>query len=134
MGAGGGGQDHVEILGNSVEAIAREKSGIIKRGRPTIVSALIPPAALAVIEETARALESPLHLVRPATWDTPRQPDREDAEEDAALFVGSTTHHHHYRRRQQRKRAPLIPPRHSCVQMTRAGPTDTGCGSTGSTS
>jgi folylpolyglutamate synthase/dihydropteroate synthase len=95
-------QDHVEILGNSVAAIAREKSGIIKRGRPTIVSDLIPPPALAVIEETARALGSPLHLVRPATWDTPRQPDR-DAEEDAALFVGST----HRRRQQQQRLLPV---------------------------
>lgn len=90
--------DHVEILGNSVEAIAREKSGIIKRGRPTIVSALIPPPALAVIEETARALGSPLHLVRPATWDTPRQPDR-DAEEDAALFVDEAGRAYRYRLR-----------------------------------
>jgi folylpolyglutamate synthase/dihydropteroate synthase len=118
----------VEILGNSVEAIAREKSGIIKRGRPTIVSALIPPAALAVIEETARALESPLHLVRPATWDTPRQPDR-DPEEDAALFVGST----HRRRCRRRISAPPYTAA-ACVQMKRAGPTGIGCGSTGSTS
>jgi folylpolyglutamate synthase/dihydropteroate synthase len=77
-------QDHVEILGHTVEAIAKEKSGIIKRGRPVVVSALVPEPALAVIAETARALEAPLLLVSPATWQS------QEEEEEMAIFTGTT--------------------------------------------
>ena len=46
--------DHTELLGDTVEAIAGEKAGIIKPGAP-VVSAIQEPAAYAVI--TARAEE-----------------------------------------------------------------------------
>jgi dihydrofolate synthase/folylpolyglutamate synthase len=42
--------DHMQVLGNTLESIAREKAGIIKRGVPVITSARAPEA-LAVIEE-----------------------------------------------------------------------------------
>ncbi|MBC7315523.1 MAG: bifunctional folylpolyglutamate synthase/dihydrofolate synthase, partial [Chloroflexi bacterium] len=44
--------DHVNVLGHTLDAIAREKAGIIKEGRP-VVSAPQRPEALEVIERTA---------------------------------------------------------------------------------
>jgi dihydrofolate synthase/folylpolyglutamate synthase len=43
------GLDHTEILGDTIEAIAYEKAGIIKPGVPVVVAAGIPAAARAVI-------------------------------------------------------------------------------------
>ncbi|CAG0977107.1 dihydrofolate synthase / folylpolyglutamate synthase [Geobacteraceae bacterium] len=51
--------DHCEWLGDSLEAIAREKSGIIRPGRP-VVLANQPAEVLAVITEQAARLNSPL--------------------------------------------------------------------------
>ena len=39
--------DHAEFLGHDREAIAREKAGIMRAGRPVIVSDPMPPASLA---------------------------------------------------------------------------------------
>jgi dihydrofolate synthase/folylpolyglutamate synthase len=47
------GFDHMDVLGETIEAIAREKAGIIKPGVP-VVTAVTDPQALAVIEEEAR--------------------------------------------------------------------------------
>jgi len=46
------GMDHTEILGDTIEQIAREKAGIIKPGVP-VVTAPQEPAALAVLQEVA---------------------------------------------------------------------------------
>ncbi len=54
--------DHTKILGDTLEAIAGEKAGIIKRGVP-VVSAPQRPAALGVIEAKAADLGAPLTLV-----------------------------------------------------------------------
>ena len=51
--------DHVERLGHTITAIAEQKAGIIKPGRP-VVTAARHPEALAVIEATAAAQGSPL--------------------------------------------------------------------------
>ncbi len=51
--------DHVERLGHTIAAIAEQKAGIIKPGRP-VVTAARHPEALAVIEATAAAQGSPL--------------------------------------------------------------------------
>ncbi len=48
------GLDHTELLGDTVELIARDKSGIIKPGQ-TVVSGVIPPSAQAVIAERCAA-------------------------------------------------------------------------------
>jgi dihydrofolate synthase/folylpolyglutamate synthase len=53
--------DHESWLGYSLEAIAREKAGIIKPGVPVITAA--EGGALVEIRETARRLNAPLHLV-----------------------------------------------------------------------
>jgi dihydrofolate synthase / folylpolyglutamate synthase len=51
--------DHTQLLGNTLESIAREKAGIIKAGRPT-VSGVGNPEARAVIQQTCRERGSPL--------------------------------------------------------------------------
>ena len=49
------GLDHQEYLGNTQEAIAREKAGILKRGRPAVIGPLSTSARVAVyqVAETA---------------------------------------------------------------------------------
>ncbi len=54
------GLDHMNILGDSEEKIAFEKSGIIKSGCP-VVTGVTRPSVLGVIEETARNLNSPFY-------------------------------------------------------------------------
>ena len=51
--------DHREFLGDTLTAIAGEKAGIIKRGRPVVVGRQ-SDEAFAVIEARARALGAPL--------------------------------------------------------------------------
>ncbi len=51
--------DHQNILGNTLEEIAREKAGIIKPGVP-VISGCRVPAARSVIRRRARACKAPL--------------------------------------------------------------------------
>ena len=51
--------DHQHFLGDTLAAIAGEKAGILKHGRPAVLAPQ-PPEAEAVLEERARALEAPL--------------------------------------------------------------------------
>ncbi|MGC9451886.1 MAG: bifunctional folylpolyglutamate synthase/dihydrofolate synthase [Oceanipulchritudo sp.] len=60
--------DHTEILGDTLEAIASEKAGILKSGKP-VVMGLLPPEAAHVIERVARERGCPLHRV-PAVFGT----------------------------------------------------------------
>jgi len=53
------GLDHMEWLGPDLTAIAREKAGIFRPGRPAVCGMVDPPAALI---ETATALGAPLQL------------------------------------------------------------------------
>lgn len=55
--------DHTEILGDSVEDIAREKAGIIKKTVP-VVTAEQERKALNVIKETCKKKNSPLYVIR----------------------------------------------------------------------
>jgi dihydrofolate synthase / folylpolyglutamate synthase len=59
------GTDHAEVLGDTVEAIALDKSGIIKENTP-VVTAAEHPDALRVIREAAHAKAVPLTLVQEA--------------------------------------------------------------------
>jgi dihydrofolate synthase/folylpolyglutamate synthase len=47
-------RDHTHILGSRIADIAREKAGILKHGVP-VISGVLAPAAIRVIEETADA-------------------------------------------------------------------------------
>jgi len=54
--------EHTQYLGETLEAIAREKGGIIKKGRP-VVSGVVRPGPAQVIEEICRVREAPLDLL-----------------------------------------------------------------------
>ncbi len=54
------GLDHVNILGDTIGQIAREKAGIIKRGKPVVTGQLLPEAA-AVVREVADSIGAPLY-------------------------------------------------------------------------
>jgi dihydrofolate synthase / folylpolyglutamate synthase len=51
--------DHQQFLGDTVAAIAGEKAGILKRGRPAVLAPQSPDAQ-AVLERRAMALDAPL--------------------------------------------------------------------------
>jgi dihydrofolate synthase/folylpolyglutamate synthase len=51
--------EHTGYLGNTIEEVAREKAGIIKRGRPLVLAAQ-PPEALEVFRAAAADKGSPL--------------------------------------------------------------------------
>jgi dihydrofolate synthase/folylpolyglutamate synthase len=53
--------DHTDFLGDTLDKIANEKAGILKRGTPAIVAAQAR-AALAVIERQAARLNAPLKI------------------------------------------------------------------------
>jgi dihydrofolate synthase / folylpolyglutamate synthase len=53
--------DHTDKLGTTLAEIAREKSGILKRGVPAVIS-VQPPEALEVITDTGQQLQAPLSL------------------------------------------------------------------------
>lgn len=53
--------DHCDYLGATVAEIAREKAGVVKRGRPLVVSPQ-PPEALDVLRASCADLASPLYL------------------------------------------------------------------------
>jgi dihydrofolate synthase / folylpolyglutamate synthase len=53
--------DHIDFLGDTIEKIAAEKAGILKRGTPAIVAAQ-PRDALAAIERQAAKLNAPLKI------------------------------------------------------------------------
>ncbi len=58
------GLDHQHILGDTLEAIATEKAGIIKWGAP-VVSAVQPPGAAAVLTAESTRQQSPIRFVAP---------------------------------------------------------------------
>ena len=51
--------DHTEYLGSTIETIAREKAGIVKKGIPVVTGAADIP--LGVIDEVAKCFESPVY-------------------------------------------------------------------------
>lgn len=55
--------DHMDQLGGTVEAIAREKAGVIKSAAP-VISGPQPPAALGVIQAACREVRAPLTVVQ----------------------------------------------------------------------
>ncbi len=59
------GTDHKDVLGDTVEQIARDKAGIIK-DRVPVVTAADQPSVLRIIEEAAQRHGAPLTVVRSA--------------------------------------------------------------------
>lgn len=56
------GWDHMDMLGNTLEAIANEKAGIIKNEIPVVCSRTIDRNALEVIRQKALSENAPFHL------------------------------------------------------------------------
>lgn len=56
------GFDHTDILGNTLDAIAREKAGIAKPGVPLVVSQDMLPEAFAAIRDVAAQVGAPSRL------------------------------------------------------------------------
>lgn len=73
--------DHTRVLGDTVEAIAKEKAGIIKPGVPVILG---PHALPHVIEPIAKALGSPVIQVPPQTAATSSSSSSSSSGEDGA--------------------------------------------------
>ena len=81
------GLDHTQLLGDSLEKIAVEKAGIIKPGVPVFCGDL-PPLALAVVQETARAQHAPLTSVRAEKRPGHAREQNVHLVEKAAQFLG----------------------------------------------
>ena len=60
--------EHTRVLGDSLEAIAREKAGIIKPGAP-VVAAAQSEEALSVFRTVCRAQGAPLDVAEPLAWE-----------------------------------------------------------------
>ncbi len=60
--------EHTRVLGDSLEAIAREKAGIIKPRLPVVVAAQ-SDEALGVFQEVCEAQAAPLTAVQPLDWE-----------------------------------------------------------------
>jgi len=76
--------DHVDFLGDSLEKIAAEKAGILKRNAPAIVAAQ-PRDALAVIERQAARLSAPLKIAG-EDWTATEERGRLVYQDDAGLL------------------------------------------------
>jgi dihydrofolate synthase/folylpolyglutamate synthase len=64
------GLDHTQWLGETVEAVAREKAGIFKAGVPAVVHAVQPAGVLEVLREAALRAAAPFEIA-PAGWAGP---------------------------------------------------------------
>ncbi len=76
--------DHAEHLGDSVEKIAAEKAGILKREVPAIVAAQ-PREALAVIERAAARMRAPVRTAG-EDWTATEERGRLVYQDDAGLL------------------------------------------------
>jgi folylpolyglutamate synthase len=61
--------DHMDILGATLDLIAKEKAGIFKRGCPAITSSQQETPALRAIQESAKALDIELVVLPPLDTD-----------------------------------------------------------------
>jgi dihydrofolate synthase/folylpolyglutamate synthase len=78
------GLDHVEMLGDTLSAIAREKAGILKPGVPAVVTDAQPAEALATVRAEAQRRGAPL-TVAAATYPGPIALPGPHQQENAAL-------------------------------------------------
>jgi dihydrofolate synthase/folylpolyglutamate synthase len=68
------GEDHLEVLGGSLEAVARDKAGAIRPGVPVVTAA--EGVALGIVRQVAQEQGAPLHVLSEdnALFDLPSQP------------------------------------------------------------
>lgn len=65
------GMDHANILGDTIDKIAREKAGIMKPERPCIIAPQPERLAEETLIQHAKNLRCPHILVEPAEWEDP---------------------------------------------------------------
>ena len=82
------GLDHVELLGDTLDAIAREKAGIFKPGVPAVATAAQPPEALAALRAEAVRRGTPLEIA-PALYPGPIALAGAHQQENAALAAAA---------------------------------------------
>lgn len=82
------GMDHTQFLGDTIEAIAREKAGIIKRGAP-VVAYDNPSSVCAVLEEVAHAHEVPIFFATAQDL----TPMSFDLDGQTVMYHGDTYHY-----------------------------------------
>ena len=82
------GLDHVQLLGSTLDAIAREKAGIFKRGVPAVVARAQPPDALASLRAEASTRGAPFHLAG-QPWEGPVALRGPHQRENAALAAAA---------------------------------------------
>jgi dihydrofolate synthase/folylpolyglutamate synthase len=78
------GYDHTDVLGDTLESIAREKAGIARAGVPFVVAAT-EPAALKTLAECAAQAEAPMVRVSDVVCVEPARPCRPYARTFAAV-------------------------------------------------
>jgi dihydrofolate synthase/folylpolyglutamate synthase len=76
--------DHADYLGDSIESVAAEKAGILKRGVRAVIGPQ-SPEALAVIEATAQRVRAPLR-VSGEHWNTSEEHRRLVFQDDDGLL------------------------------------------------
>jgi dihydrofolate synthase/folylpolyglutamate synthase len=76
--------DHAEFLGDTLDKVAAEKAGILKRGVPAIVAPQ-PREALAVIERQAARLKAPIRIAG-EDWTASEERGRLVYQDDAGLL------------------------------------------------
>jgi len=59
--------DHMELLGDTLEKIAWQKAGIMKKGAPTVTCANHRPEVMKVFHEEAERVGCPLHIATTTT-------------------------------------------------------------------
>jgi dihydrofolate synthase/folylpolyglutamate synthase len=85
------GLDHVQLLGESLAGIAREKAGIFKPGVPAVVAFAQPPEAMAALREEADRRGAPLQVAGEG-WDGPVSLAGPHQQGNAALAAAALRH------------------------------------------
>lgn len=75
--------DHMNLLGNTIELIAAEKAGIIKKGIPVIIGESVPETK-AVFLQKAGELEAPIYFAEEEKWVTDWEAVRQQLEVNIA--------------------------------------------------
>jgi dihydrofolate synthase/folylpolyglutamate synthase len=83
------GMDHCDMLGNTLEAIAAEKAGIIKHGRPVVIGRM-PPGAEATVRRIAASLDARVISVREEFGDDVARYPRTNLEGDYQRWNAAT--------------------------------------------
>lgn len=81
------GHDHNEFLGDSLSAIAGEKAGIMKPGRPCVIGPVHDPAALAAMTQHAADIGAPV-LLGGKDWHITALPDHTPGQQKIMFEMG----------------------------------------------